>query len=101
MDKLEDKLYQSMETAIDCTDVRDPNSWARLLKMQERLQQCMIESHKLLQPYLDIEDLSIADLIPTTEDLSTNNTLYMTAESRESLRNNAQALLTSLSEVNK
>ena len=101
MDKLEDKLYQSMETAIDCTDVHDPNSWARLLKMQERLQQCMIESHKLLQPYLDIEDLSIADLIPTTEDLSTNNTLYMTAESRESLRNNAQALLTSLSEVNK
>ena len=53
----------------------------------------MINSHKLLQPYLELEDFSITELMPNTE---AETTLIMSAESREKLRNNAQAALVAL-----
>lgn len=97
MDELEDKLYQSIEHTISVSDEANPSTWMMLLKIQERMQQLMIDSHKLLQPYLDLDMISITDLMPTTSEVETNNTILMSAESREKIRNNAQAALIALS----
>lgn len=96
MDKLEEKLYDSIEHTIDNSDEANPSTWMMLIKIQERMQQLMIDSHKLLQPYLDLDSLSITELMPAQSNTETTNTLIMTSESRERLRNNAQAVLLSL-----
>lgn len=92
MDKLEDKLYESMEFAIDHMDPANTTTWMMLLSMQEKLQKSMIDSHKLLQPYLDVQELRIVDYIPTTT--STNDaSSVIPRESRDKLRSSAQKVL--------
>ena len=93
MDKLEEKLYESAEFTILTADPTELETLTTLIKIQERLQESMINSHKLLQPYLELEDFSITELMPNTE---AETTLIMSAESREKLRNNAQAALVAL-----
>lgn len=96
MDKLEDKLYDSIEHTIDNADVANPSTWMMLIKLQERMQQLMIDSHKMLQPYLQLEDFSITELMPQASDDETTNTQIMSAESREKIRNSAQAVMIAL-----
>ena len=93
MDKLEEKLYESAEFTILTADPTELETLTTLIKIQERLQESMINSHKLLQPYLELEDFSITELMPNTE---AETTLIMSAESREKLRNNEQAALVAL-----
>ena len=61
MDKLEEKMYKSIEYTIDKSSTESTATWFTLLGIQERMQKLMIESHKLLQPYLDIENLTLQD----------------------------------------
>lgn len=93
MDKLEEKLYESAEYTILTADPTELDTLATLMKIQTQLQDSMINSHKLLQPYLELEDFSITELMPNTE---SETSLIMSAESREKLRNNAQAALVAL-----
>lgn len=93
MDKLEEKLYESAEYTILTADPTELDTLATLMKIQAQLQDSMINSHKLLQPYLELEDFSITELMPNTK---TETSLIMSAESREKLRNNAQAALVAL-----
>lgn len=95
MDKLEDKLYESIDYEIDNADITDSDTWAKLLVIQEKLQKSMIESHKLLQPYLDLTEFSVVDL--TQDDGQTAGTeLAMSPEKRDSLRLAAQSVLSEL-----
>lgn len=91
MDKIEEKLYLSMDVALD---ELNPGVGAviALLDMQERLQKIMIDSHKLLQPYLDLQEytLDVSD-----EDEPESNNL-MSIDDRNRLRTNAQAVLLEL-----
>lgn len=96
MDKLEEKLYDSIELSIETMSEYDQETWMKLITVQERLQRSMIESHKLLQPYLELQDSSINDLIPEAN-TSPNKPILMSSESRERVRNTAQAVLTKLS----
>lgn len=96
MDKLEEKLYDSIENTIDAADSYNPSTWMMLIKIQERMQELMIQSHKLLQPYLELEDFNISDLLPAPSDDESTNTSIMSSESREKIRNNAQAVLIAL-----
>lgn len=99
MDKLEDKLYRSIEHTIDNMSEESIGTWTVLLKVQQSLQTQMIESHKLLQPYLDLQSLDIIDMIPDSESNSSNlSSNLIPAESREKLRNAANLVLTSISE---
>ena len=94
MDKLEDKLYAAMDYQIDNADITDSNTLVMLMGIQEKLQKAMIESHKLLQPYMDLQDFSVVDLVPTTE--STDNPIsqkLMTSESRDKVRYAAQGVI--------
>lgn len=100
MDRLEDKLYATIDQNLAEMDEFDPNTMMLLLKVQTQLQTSMIESQKLLQPYLemditayaqpqdvDAEDSFMANIIPQ--------------ESRNTIRTGAQALLTELKKQSK
>lgn len=87
MDKLEDKLYAAMDYQIDNADITDSNTLVMLMGIQEKLQKAMIESHKLLQPYMDLQDFNVVDLVQDTgsEDNPITKTL-ITSESRDKIR---------------
>lgn len=94
MDRLEDKLYESIDAQLMTMEVYDSTTMQELLLVQASLQKSMIESHKLLQPYLEIENLSIGELMPdTTTDAKTS---IIPETSREKLRIAAQTLLSEL-----
>jgi hypothetical protein len=91
MDKLEAKLYEALEYQIDNADTTRPTTWMQLLHVQEQLQKNMIESQKLLQPFLDLTEYTVdnAEVIDTQAE----NTIALDANSREKLRNSARAVL--------
>lgn len=94
MDKLEDKLYAALDYQLDNAEVSDPNTLAMLMGIQTNLQKAMIESHKLLQPYMDLQDFSVVDLVHTTEDVDNPITQKLiTSESRDKIRYAAQNVI--------
>lgn len=105
MDKIENKLYQVIDTALDNIDPFDPDSagygtLSTLLMLQEKLQKSMIESQKLLDPYLNIKELTYIEL-PTESSQSGNRSIdgiVMDQGSRKKLREGAQALLDVINE---
>lgn len=100
MDKIEDKLYRSIDASIDLMDDDNPTTWMSLLTIQEKLQKNLIESHKLLEPYLNSDLFNIESLSPTIiEEAETNIAGILTKESRETLRTSAQQVLKALETV--
>lgn len=97
MDKLEDKLYRSIDNMLD-NSPDDERTLLSLLHIQERLQKSMIESHKLIQPYLDVKEFSVVDLVPQESAASSNTQFNMKSEDRDRLRSNAQQVLLQLKE---
>ena len=95
MDRIEAKLYESIDRSLDRMNSDSPSTWMSLLQIQERLQKCMIESQKLLQPYLDIESLSFVEVPQAAEDVSFG-AMLMEQESRDRLRSSAQAVLAAI-----
>jgi hypothetical protein len=95
MDRIEDKLYASIDMNLAEMDECDPATMLMLLKVQSQLQNAMIESQKLLEPYMNIDLESIAP--PQEIDDSTSfGVAIIPKESRNAIRNGAQALLTEL-----
>ena len=95
MDKLEDKLYQSLENAIDLMDPDDMSTWHTLISVQNKLQENMIQSHKLLEPYLNLESLNFVDM-NSPEETVDSDAMVLDRDSRERLRNSAQEVLQAL-----
>ena len=58
----------------------------------------MIESHKLIQPYLDIKEFSVVDLVPQESTAASSTQFNMKSEDRDRLRSNAQQVLLQLKE---
>lgn len=96
MDKIETKLYESIERSIEHMDSNRPGTWMQLIELQTQLQRSMIESHKLLQPYLDLHDQRISDLLTVTDDTPDQSDMILDANSRDRIRNSAQAVLLQL-----
>lgn len=97
MDKLEKKLYESIEYNIDNSQPDSPETLIALLNIQERLQKSMIESHKLLQPYLDVREFTVVDLGTTDSDASQSQAI-LEPEKRDKLRSTAQSILLAIQE---
>ena len=76
-------------------DECDPNTMLVLLKVQSQLQESMVLSQKLLEPYMNIDLESIAPPVDITEENSFGAAI-IPKESRNVIRNGAQALLTEL-----
>lgn len=98
MDALEDKLYDSMISNIGQMDSFDPATLLTLVKVQAQLQETMVQSQLLIKPYLDMDIESIAPPIEL-EDTSFGAAI-ISQESRNNIRNGAQALLTELRKTN-
>lgn len=94
MDRLEDKLYATIDQNLAEMDEFDPNTMMLLLKVQTQLQTSMIESQKLLQPYLEMDVTAYAPAQEVAEDSFMANIIPQ--ESRNTIRTGAQALLTEL-----
>lgn len=71
MDKIEDKLYRSIDARLERMDDADPFTLAQLLKVQESLQKNMIESSKLLEPYLNISE-TVSEMMEEINSLDAN-----------------------------
>lgn len=102
MDKLEAKMYSEIERKIDnildIYDEPDKNEAAHLrelLDIQERLQKSIIESNKLLQPYLEMNHYEAFNSIEATNVEVTNN-LGIGASDRKALREDAGNILRDL-----
>lgn len=95
MDRLEDKLYDSIDMNLAEMDECDPNTMLVLLKVQSQLQESMVMSQKLLEPYMNIDLEAIAPPVDITEETSFGAAI-IPKESRNVIRNGAQALLTEL-----
>ena len=95
MDKLEDKLYAAIDYKLDNLDLADPNEIVMLLGIQEKLQKAMIDSQKLLDPYLNMQLFNVVDLAPTATDNSDNpiTKQLITSESRDKIRCTAQSVI--------
>lgn len=91
MDKLEDKMYAAIDYEIDNSEISDSDTWVKLMAIQEKLQKSMIESHKMLQPYLDITEFSVVDLTQDSGD--EKQEILMSPEKRDNLRMVAQSVL--------
>lgn len=91
MDKLEDKMYAAIDYEIENSEISDSDTWVKLMAIQEKLQKSMIESHKMLQPYLDITEFSVVDLTQDSGD--EKQEILMSPEKRDNLRMVAQSVL--------
>ena len=98
MDKIEAKLYESIDRSLERMNSDSPATWMQLLTIQERLQKSMIESQKLLQPYLDLESLSFVEVPQVAQEVSFG-AMIMEQESRDRLRQSAQAVLAAISDT--
>ena len=97
MDKLEAKLYDAIENTIDSSD-ESAATWVLLLNIQEKLQKSMIESHKLLQPYMDVKEFNMKDLFSSTE-VQTTGKQIADQETREAVRQKANQVLIALKQA--
>ena len=95
MDRLEDKIYDSVDMNIGGMDSADPATLMMLVKVQGDLYKTMAMSQELLKPYMNIDLESIAPMRDVTEDTSFGVAI-LPKESRNAIRNGAQALLTEL-----
>lgn len=102
MDKLEDRMYKEIEYQIDhIPDMYDdPASnqsahLSQLLAIQERLQKSIIESNKLLQPYLEMNHYEAFTSVQA-ENVEVVNNLGISASDRKSIREDAGNILRDL-----
>lgn len=92
MDKIENKLYESIDHSLETMDSANPSTWLALLNVQEKLQKSMIESHKLLQPYLD-EGMFAGVEIPQPEPQQSFSSIHIDQTARDNIRSAAQNVL--------
>lgn len=105
MDKIEQKLYQVIDLTLDKMDPMyiDENTSAcltSLMHMQQKLQQSMIDSQKLLDPYLNMDTLSYVEM-PLEVESSQNDVIageVLDSDSRKRLREGAQAALAAIAQ---
>ena len=92
MDKIEDRIYQSIDAKLLNSSPDDETLYLQLIPIQERLQKAMVESHKLLEPYLTSESLTALEV--PQEDTSTSfASMLLEQESREKVRTGVQQLM--------
>lgn len=95
MDKLEDRLYAAIDYQLEEGDITDNQTLITLLGIQEKLQKAMLNSQKLLEPYLDPQLFNIVDLAPSSVE-NTDNPItkkLITSESRDKIRYSAQSVI--------
>lgn len=93
-DKIEQKIYEALDRSMDNMNPNSPSTWMVLLDAQERLQRILIESQKLLQPYLDLKAFNIIDANASNGDIP--NVIQMNSATIRNLQTNARSVLLEL-----
>lgn len=93
IDKIEDRIYQSIDAKLDNSDPDDEDIWYSLIPMAERLQKMMIDSHKLLEPYLAAESLAALEVPQEIDPTTSFTSMLLEQESREKVRTGVQELM--------
>lgn len=96
-DKIEDRMYQSINAKLDNTSPDDESLWYTLLGIQDKMQKIMIESHKLLEPYLSLEQLQALEVPQQADPADSFTSMILDQESREKVRTSAQQVLAAIS----
>lgn len=95
-DKLEAKLYSNIDSIVDNSDDQSIMTLNLLLNMQERLQKLMIESNKMLAPFLDMTAYIDSVNFDSDESDEVHTTINLDSTKREKLRNSAKQVLLEL-----
>lgn len=93
IDKIEDRIYQSIDAKLDNSDPYDEDMWFALIPMAERLQKIMVDSHKLLEPYLAAESLAALEVPQEVDPTTSFTSMLLEQESREKVRTGVQELM--------
>lgn len=96
-DKIEDRMYQSINAKLDNTSPDDESLWYTLLGIQDKMQKIMIESHKLLEPYLSLEQLQALEVPQQADPADSFTSMILDQESREKVRTSAQQVIAAIS----
>lgn len=95
MDRLEAKLYYAIDRELENDQQDEYLTISKLLKIQEQIQKSIIESNKLLAPYLEMEQYQtfneIEEVTPVSDDI-----LELDSTKRNLLRENAGQILSDL-----
>ena len=98
MDKIEDKMYKELDAQLIDPDFTGTEALVLLIGIQERLQKVMVESQKLLDPYLDMDKLMIVDVEEQAEEDDSFGSKILSQTSRQNIRDGAQKILSLLSD---
>ena len=100
MDKLEAKMYESIDMDMSTMDLSDPDSWKTLLLLQTKLQENIVNSNKLLTPFLEMDKYPIFNEMANASDVDvTIVDGELTPSKRNQLRENAESILAELEEL--
>lgn len=91
MDRIEERMYEAIDFRVENIDITNTSAWSILLGLQERLQKLMIDSYKLIEPYINIPNLFIEE-VPSIQNNS-DGTSILSKTSRDKLRTSAQQVL--------
>lgn len=93
MDKIEAKMYRELDNQLADASWVGMEALIPLITIQERLQKVMIESQKLLDPYLNMDELMMIDVESQAEQDDSYGAKLLDQASRQTIRENAQHIL--------
>lgn len=99
MDKIEQRMYQQIDAQLDNYEWEGREGIILLISIQERMQKIMVESQKLLDPYLDMDELLAIDVEAQAEEDDSYGAKILSEESRRNIRNNAQRIIAVLNDT--
>jgi hypothetical protein len=98
MDQVEDRMYHELHLKLKDPSLEGSEALILLLTIQERMQKLMVESQKLLDPYMNLDLLNMVDVDAQAEEDDSYGAKILSQESRQNIRSNAQQIMNLLNE---
>jgi hypothetical protein len=101
MDTLETNLYRSIRLEMNDigSDESNLKTITKLLTIQEKLQKSIIESNKLLQPFVESDNMPMFNEIEANAEVLSDDEKLLPSEDRSKLRENANEILKELKAI--
>lgn len=93
MDKLEQRMYQQMNMQLDNYEWEGTEGIMLMLTFQEKMQKLMVDSQKLLDPYLNMDEILAIDVEAQAEEDDSFGNKLLSSASRQNIREGAQKIL--------
>ena len=93
MDKIAAKMYRELDSQLADDSWVGMDALIPLITIQERLQKVMVESQKLLDPYMDIKQFMVIDVENQADEDDSFGAKILNQASRQNIRESAQQIL--------